>query len=353
MTMPPENLSLADIARLAGVSLATASRALNDAYGVAPATRERVLKIAAEVHYVVSPDASRLAKRTTGRVALVVPHLDRWFFGAMVEGLEDALSNAGLDVLLYHVNGPDERHRFFEELPARRKVDAVVVVGFPVDELEHKRLGLMGVLVVAAGGPNADYPYVSIDDELAGRLAVNHLLGLGHRRIAMIETLDPDPPDWGDRSMRSDAYHSALKGAGVPVDPQLIITTEWGGMQGAEGMARLLRQRKPPTAVYAHSDEVAFGALRTLQQSGLRVPEDVSVVGIDDHPMAELLGLTTVRQPVREQGAVTARMLTSLLAGDDVDRAVMLPTELVVRSSTGPTRSRAKSSRRAAAATES
>lgn len=236
----------------------------------------------------------------------------------------------------YHVDGPEERHRFFQELPARRKVDAVVVVGFPVDDLERKRLDLMGVLVVAAGGPNADYPYVSIDDEVAGRQAVNHLLGLGHRRIAMIQTLHPDPPDWGVRSLRSDAYRSALRQAGIAVDPQLTVTVDWGATQGADGMAQLLRLQEPPTAVYAHSDEVALGAMRTLHQSGLRVPQDISVVGIDDHPMAELWGLTTVRQPVREQGALTARLLMSLLAGDDVNHAMTVPTELVVRSSTCP-----------------
>jgi LacI family transcriptional regulator, repressor for deo operon, udp, cdd, tsx, nupC, and nupG len=324
---------------LAGVSLATASRALNNAYGVAPATRRRVLEVAERAQYVVSPEASHLARRTTRRVALVVPHIERWFFGAMVGGLEAVLSDAGLDVLLYHIDGAEDRRRFFEQLPARRKVDAVVVVAFPFEERERERLELMGVTIVAAGGQNASYPHVCIDDEIAGRQAVNHLLQLRHRRVAMIEAVDPDPPAWpSGRPRRSDAYYAALKEAGIPIDEQLVITVDWGGAQGAEAMAQLLSLQEPPTAVYAHSDEVALGAMRTIRRAGLRVPDDVSVIGIDDHPLAELVDLTTVRQPVREQGVLTAQMLLALLRGDDVDRAVTMPTQLVVRGSTGPPR---------------
>ena len=122
---------IADIARLAGVGVGTASRALNNAPNVAPATRQKVLDVAERMSYVVSPGASSLAKGTTGRVALVVPHLSRWFFGTVVEGLDSVLRAADLDVLLYHVGDLDDRRRFFERLPARRKVDAVVVVAFP------------------------------------------------------------------------------------------------------------------------------------------------------------------------------------------------------------------------------
>jgi LacI family repressor for deo operon, udp, cdd, tsx, nupC, and nupG len=234
------------------------------------------------------------------------------------------------------VDGAEDRHRFFEHLPARRKVDAVVIVAFPLDAAEHERLDLMGVTIVAAGGPDAAYPYVSIDDRLAGRQAVSHLLGLGHRRVAMIATVDPDPPEWITGSTRAQFYHDSVAAAGIEPDPRLVVTVEWGAAHGAQAMDRLLRLESPPTAVFAHSDEVAIGALHSLRRAGIRVPEDVSVVGIDDHPMSEFLDLTTVRQPVREQGALTAQMLLSLLRGEDVDRAVTVATQLVLRGSTAP-----------------
>ena len=180
-------LTLADIARLAGVGLGTASRALNNAPGVSPATRRRVLEVAERHSYVVSPEASKLAGGSTGRIAILVPHVSRWFFGAMLESLGSVFRDADLDVLLYHVGGPQDRRDFFQRLPARRKVDAVVVVGFPVEEAERERLELLGVQVVAAGGQHAVYPRVCIDDLEAGRRAVDHLISLGHRAIAMID----------------------------------------------------------------------------------------------------------------------------------------------------------------------
>src|SRR6201995_574884 len=160
---------MVDIARISGVSLATASRALSNAPGVATATRERVLAVAEDLSYVVSPEASRLSGGSTRRVAVVVPHISRWFFAAMLEALESVLREADLDVLLYHVSDAPDRHAFFKRLPARRKVDAVVVLAFPLSEAERQRVELMGVGIVAAGGQSAAYPYVCIDDEAAGR----------------------------------------------------------------------------------------------------------------------------------------------------------------------------------------
>ncbi|MFG1924927.1 LacI family DNA-binding transcriptional regulator [Cryptosporangium sp. NPDC048952] len=330
--------SLADIARLAGVSLATASRAMSNSYGVAPATRARVLRIAEELDYVVSPEASRLARGAVGRVALVVPHVDRWFFGAVVGGLEAELSDAGLDVLLYHVGDAADRRDFFHRLPARRKVDAVVVVAFEVADAERERLEHMGVLVVAAGGQDEVYPCVRIDDREAGRQAMDHLLFLGHRRIGMISAVDPDQPVAARPDGRDAAYYGALRDAGLPADDDLVVTIDWSGVAAADAMARLLSLRTPPTAVYCHSDELALGAVRTVRRAGLRVPEDLSVIGVDDHPLAELTDLTTIAQPAREQGVRAARLLLALLRGHDVERHVVLPTRLVIRRSTAPPR---------------
>jgi DNA-binding LacI/PurR family transcriptional regulator len=333
----PAKVTLADIARMAGVGVGTASRALSNAKNVAPATRARVLRVAEDNHYVVSPEASRLAKGNTGRVALVVPHLSRWFFGSVVEGLDSVLRGAELDVLLYQVGGVRDRHDFFERLPARRKVDAVVVIGFQVEDAERARLETMGVHIVAAGGQSAAYPCVHIDDHEASRQAVDHLLHLGHTRIGMLEAFDPDQP--GLSSTRSPAYYEALERAGIEVDPTLVVTAPWGGEHGAASMSRLLGHPEPPTAVFAHSDEVALGAIRTLRRAGLQPGHDVSVVGIDDHPVAELSDLTTVRQRPAEQGVLAGRLLLDLLNGGTAPSAsTTLPTELVVRGSTAPPR---------------
>jgi DNA-binding LacI/PurR family transcriptional regulator len=310
---------MADVARMAGVSMATASRALSNAPGVAAATRARVLAVAEQASYVVSPEASRLSRGSTRRVAVVIPHISRWFFAAILEALESTLREADLDVLIYHVGDAADRQAFFDRLPARRKVDAVVVLGFPVAQAEQDRMELMGVSIVAAG-----------------RQAMDHLIYLGHRRIAMIAAVDPDQPGWPANSGRSQAYYAALSDAGITADASLVTTVDWGGLEGAAAMSQLLGLREPPTAVYAHSDEVALGAIRTLRRAGLRIPEDVSVIGIDDHPLAELTDLTTVGQPVREQGLLAGRMVLGLLRGEEVERAVVMPTKLIVRGSTAP-----------------
>jgi LacI family transcriptional regulator, repressor for deo operon, udp, cdd, tsx, nupC, and nupG len=335
----PNKVTLADIAARSGVSLATASRALSDSYGVSPSTRDRVRAVADQLSYVVSPEASSLAGGRTGRVAVVVPHLSRWFFAEMLTGVEEVLREAGLDLLLYNVDTLDHRRHFFERLPARRKVDAIVVLAFPVTEEERLRLDLLGVGIVAAGGQTARYPYVCIDDRAAGRQAMDHLLSLRHRRIAMIAAETPLARGWPAVNGRSLAYREALAEAGIALDPALVREVDWGGGEGATAMSDLLSTGPPPTAVYAHSDEVALGALRTLRRAGFRVPQDVSLVGIDDHPLAALTDLTTVHQGVREQGAIAGRMVLGLLHPDgDGERAVTVPTRLVVRGTTAPPR---------------
>jgi LacI family repressor for deo operon, udp, cdd, tsx, nupC, and nupG len=327
-------VSLADVARAADVSMATASRALNNAYGVSPVTRSRVLEAARRLDFVVSPDAARLASGTTNAVAVLVQHLDRWYFGEMVAAIESILSGAGYDVLLYHVNTQEDRSKFFADLPARRKVDGVIVVAFPISDYERERLELMDVRIVAAGGQSVAYPYVSIDDGRAVQQALEHLIRLGHRRIAMVtasgDTLAPA------ETGRTDAYRDALEEAGIAFDPELLVTCEWGGVPAAEATERLLGLKQLPTAILAHSDEMALGCMRTLRRSGVRVPEDISVIGIDDHPLAELADLTTVRQSVSEQGRLSAELLLAFLDGVDAETEQVTNTYVVTRRSTGP-----------------
>ena len=168
---------------------------------------------------------------------------------------------------------------------------------------------------------------------------MGHLLGLGHKRIAMIEAIDPEQPR--QPSGRSAAYHQALEDAGIETDPSLVVTTDWGGDEGAVAMSKLLSLPELPTAVYAHSDEVALGAMRTIRDAGLRIPEDISIVGIDDHPLASLIHLTTVKQDVPRQGVLAAQMLLGLLRHEEnVDLSITVDTQLVVRRTTTAPRPR-------------
>jgi LacI family repressor for deo operon, udp, cdd, tsx, nupC, and nupG len=337
-----DHINMADVARAAGVSTSTVSRALRGQAGVSEATRERIRSIAAQLSYVVSPEASALARRSTQRVGVVVPNVGAWFFSTMLAGIEGLLRRADLDTLIYHVDGQTDRQQFFENLPARRKVDAVIVVALPVTEEQVQRLGLMGVHVVVAGGQLGTYPHVRINDVQVGRWAVEHLAGLGHERIAMIRSRDGEGISWPADEDRVAGYRLGLQGAGLPVREELIVTEKWGVQGGRDGMRRLLEQRPRPTAVFAFSDEMALGALHHLRKSGVEVPAEMSVIGVDDHPMAELHDLTTIRQPVQEQGAAAARTTVELLERRNPEQSTLcLPTELVVRETTGPVTTRA------------
>lgn len=332
----PDEINMVDVARHAGVSIATVSRALRDLPEVSAATRARIHQIAEDLGYVVSPEASRLSRRTTGRVAVVVPKIDVWFYSAMLAGIEDVLRRADLDVLVYQVDGEEQRTRFFQLLPARRKVDAVVLIALPLTPEEESRLDHLGVQVVVAGGRICDFPHVRADDRGATRIAMDHLFSLGHRRIAMLRTDDTSDAAWSVDHIRTTSWAEALAEQGVQVPDGYLVTASAGVLAGRDGMEQLLGLPEPPTAVLAYSDEIAISALATLAAHGVAVPQQMSVVGFDGHPMGEALGLTTVSQSVVQQGRLAGQMAVDLMRGDEVDKAVHITCELVVRSTTGP-----------------
>ncbi|WP_146930217.1 LacI family DNA-binding transcriptional regulator [Cellulomonas xylanilytica] len=330
-------LNMADVAERAGVSIATVSRALSGAPGVSEATRARIRSLAQDLSYTVSPDAARLARGSNGRVAVVTPDVAHWFYASMLDGIVTALHDSDLDVLLYEVQEERERRRFFDELPARRQVDALVLIALPISADEHRRLDLMGVPVVMAGGTLGEHPHVRIDDVAAGRQATAHLLAAGHERVAMINATGHWTLEYAAPSERLRGFTEALHDAGLEVDADLVVHQRWGSTGGAEGMSRLLSLTRPPTAVVAFSDEMAFGALRTLRRAAVPVPRAMSVVGIDDHALADVLDLTTVHQAVDEQGREAGRLVQQVVQdGGARSPYVTLPTQLVVRGTTGP-----------------
>lgn len=333
----PRDVNMADVAARAGVSIASVSRALRGSAGVGAATRQRILEAAADLSYVVSPEASRLAGGPTGRIALVVPKIEPWFYAHTLAVLELELRSAGHDVLLYVLDGPAERERFFRELPTRRKVDAVVVIALPVLGQEASRLSHLGVHVVVVGTELLDHPHVRVDDHDIAGLATRHLVALGHREIAMIRLVDTQGTYWSPDAERVRGYRDALVEAGLDPDRHPPATVPFGPLAGAEAMEGLLRRRLRPSAVLAYSDEMAIGALRVLDRRGIRVPEELSVVGIDDHPLAELFDLTTVRQDVGDQARQAARMTLRLMDGEPVQHPhLVLPHGLVERGTTAP-----------------
>ncbi|HTZ44360.1 MAG TPA: LacI family DNA-binding transcriptional regulator [Jatrophihabitans sp.] len=327
--------SIEDVAKLAGVSIATVSRSLRGLPDVATATRDRVLAAAQELDYVASPFAARLASGRSSTLGVVMPFVNRWFFSEVLGSVESVLSNANYDLLLHNLGDSEGRARFFTNLPVRKRVDAVLVVSLALTEDEVAALKTLDLPVGVLGVKHPGMFSVRIDDVVAATSAVEHLLSLGHRRIALIGGDTDDPMRFTPPHHRGTGYREALRGAGIEPDPALQVLGYFTVAGGEAAMTRLLDGPQPPTAVFAESDEMAYGAIKAIRRRGLRVPEDVAVIGFDDHATAELMDLTTVRQPVAEQGAVLAQELLDSLSGAAGEPSdLVLDTELVVRGST-------------------
>lgn len=333
--------SIKDVARTVGVSTATVSRALRGLPRVSEETRFRVLQAAAELDYVASPSAAGLASGRTRAVGVVVPFVTRWFYGGVVQGAVTPLRDAGYDLLLYNLGGDREtRRRVFGTHLSRKRVDAVLVLSLTPTEEELAWLTTLDRPVAVVGASVPGWSSVRIDDEATARIAMRHLLVLGHRRIGYIGGSLDDQLDFAAPFDRLLGYRRSMSDAGLAVRPQWEVVGDFTVRGGLAAMRLLLASEPRPTAVFAASDEMAVGAVHAVREAGLRVPQDMSVIGIDDHEMSEFFDLSTVAQPVHEQGRLAAELLLEVLAADPetpkTPSVVTVPTRLVVRHTTAP-----------------
>ena len=328
-----------EVADLAGVSTATVSRALSGNGHVSVATRERVTRAAEELGYVVSSSASGLATGRTRNVGVVIPFLNKWFFSSVVEGAESALLSHGYDLTLYNLGGGgEERRSVFEHFLLRKRVDAVIAISLELTASEVTRLLDLKKPIVGVGGPLPGVRTLSIDDVEVARLATEHLLSLGHRNIAHIGGNSDFEIDFHLPTNRRVGYEAALEAVGISVDPDLFQAADFSIQGGYEAAKQLLgNPRKRPTAVFAASDEMAIGTILAARDMGLSVPEDISVIGIDDHELSDFFGLSTVAQFPALQGRAAVEILMDQLHPSRASAGSLntaLPYELIVRSST-------------------
>lgn len=343
-------VNIVAVAQRAGVSPATVSRSLRGMAKVAPETRQRVLDAARDLSYEHSPRASGMASGSRRAVAVVVPYITRWFFSTVTAGAVDHLRVNGYDVTLYHLGDAAIRDRFFERMPLDARVDGVLTLSMPLTEEHTLALRALDIPLVSVGSPIPGSPSAGIDENAAARSAVNHLLHLKHERIGFIAGEADDPRfDFVSSAARRLGYEQALRAAGLTVDERLVAAGPHGLEGGAAAMTQLLARSIMPTAVFAEYDELAIGALWALRRSGLDVPGDVSIIGIDDHEMAAMLDLTTIAQNVTAQGEIAAQLLLQVLRGEAGEAAVdpvLLPTRLMLRGSTSPPGTARSASRR-------
>jgi len=330
---PYGRATISDVAREAGVSVPTVSKVVNGRYGVAPATSKRVMEVVEALGYETSLVASSLRRQRTNVIGILVAEFES-FSVELLKGASSAAAAAGYELLAYSglVAGTSPvgwERRSLSRL-AGTLIDGAIIVT-PTVLIPTNSIPVVAIDPhTGQGGPS------TIDsDNLGGaRVATKHLIDLGHRRIAHARGRS----DLASAQLREDGYRESLAAAGIPFDPDLVVDGGYQSAQAAEAARALLSRPDRPTAVFAANDMSALGVLQAASELGLRVPEDLSVIGFDDIPEARTSTppLTTLAQPLQDIGAQALEMLTDLLAGHDVPDRVHLPAELVVRGSTGP-----------------
>ncbi|MFJ2371089.1 LacI family DNA-binding transcriptional regulator [Microbacterium sp. NPDC087665] len=330
--------SIDDVARVAGVSTATVSRALSGRGMVSEQARQRVQEAAASLGYVVSSRASGLASGRTRNIGVIVPFLDRWFFSTVLSGVSTALMRAGYDITLYNITPDREvRRHVFDTFLRRQGVDAVIAVSIALDDDETRQLLDLGLPIVAIGGPHPQLDTLTVDELAVARLATSHLIELGHRDIAYIGAGPQFDTDFRVPTHRRRGFETAMSEAGIPLHPEMLASADFTIQGGHRAAVELLTSDESrPTAVFAASDEMAMGAILAARELGIRVPEDLSVIGIDGHEMGEFFGLTTVDQFPLQQGERAAQAVLARLGEGDAATPppAASPYALVVRGST-------------------
>ena len=338
--------NIGDVARAAGVSVATVSRAIRGLPNVAASTRARVLSVAADLNYRPDPAATRLAAGITKAVAVAVPDPSAWYFAQVVGGIDHELNAAGYDLLLSGIADEEQKRHFLDlNSPGGRRADAIALIDVALSHDEALFYTEARYRLTTVGFRTDGHSSVMIDNLLAARRATDHLTSLGHRRIGLVGMSVETRQRAGRRqigshlnpvvSLRRRGYLDACAAVGVEVDGSLELTLGHHSDDVRSEVAGLLVRPDRPTAVFAMCDEQAFGVILAARDLGIRIPEDLSVVGIDDHDQSEVVGLTTVRQHVKRQGHLAGQVLLESFGTTPI-QDVKLPTELVVRSSTAP-----------------
>ncbi|OLE24816.1 MAG: LacI family transcriptional regulator [Catenulispora sp. 13_1_20CM_3_70_7] len=330
---PSPRATIRDVAARAGVSVATVSKVINDRYGVSEQTAAHVREVIAELGYEASLVAQSLRNHQTNVIGILVADLEP-FSAELLKGAGDAIRGTGFELVVYSAGGRVGGHVGWEQRYLSRLsgtlVDGAVLVTPTVVGVNY---GAPVVAVDPHTGP-AGQPTIDSDNVTGARMATAHLITLGHRRIALLG----GRPDLLSAQLRERGFRQAMAAGGLPVEEELVRIGEYDPEVSAAQARLLLALPDRPTAVFAGNDLSAIATMRVADELGLRVPDDLSVVGFDDIPEASQCSptLTTIRQPIREMGSRAVELLIGLIRGaeEPADTHIMLPTSLVVRNST-------------------
>jgi DNA-binding LacI/PurR family transcriptional regulator len=336
--MTKKAVTIRDVARRAGVSVATASRALNGSQVVNAQTRERVLSVMEELRFTPSPAARHLSLGRTLTVGVVVSFLTRPQAAERLRGVDVVLTDSEFDLVIYNVESVQKRDHYLGTLAHSRRTDGLLVLSLPppTDAVLALSRGLVPVVFIDVhSSAIAGLPHVVGDDVAGGALAARHLVALGHTAIGFIGDAVADPFGFTSSRDRQEGLVTELAAAGISIPPEWIGHGAHGRYEARELALRMLTGSRRPSAILAASDTQALGVIAAASEAGLRVPDDLSVIGYDDIEAADYVGLTTIRQQLFESGRRGAEILLAEIdqRSDHAPVAHMTP-ELVVRATT-------------------
>lgn len=337
-----------DIAERADVSTATVSRVFNDESGVSEETRQRVLETADALNYRPHASAQNLARDRTNQIAVVAPVVANYFYMHVMRGIQHVLADREMDLMVHApANAQGRIHEQPDPEPLNTHLaralqpgrsDGILLLSIPLTDDWAERLASTGQAVVLVDARHPTFESLSVDSKHGGYEATKHLIELGYERIGHT-TVEYDPPP---ARLRREGYEQALRDAGRTVDESLIAASDerpfaFSEKGGYRAMKRLIERDPPPDAVFAASDMQAVGVMRAAREAGIRVPEDLAIVGFDDIELSRCVGLTTIRQPARTMGARAAESLLRRIksASDPPVSSTEFSPELVVRQTCG------------------
>ncbi len=321
------------------MGVGTVSRVLNDSPRVSDATRQKVLRVMGDLDYRPNPFARRLSLGRTLTLAVIVPFFTRPSFVERLRGIEAAIAETEYDLIVYNVESVEKRDKYFRWVSRPERIDGLIIISLSPSDEDVARFLKSGVPTVLMDAHHPKLDHVVVDDVEGGYIATQHLLKLGHERIAFVGDAYPNPFNFTSSHHRHTGYERALEEAGIDARPEYSVTGEHGRDVAWELTRQLLSLEEPPTAIVAASDIQAMGVLEAARERDVSVPEDVSVVGYDNIEIAEYLNLTTIHQPLFESGWRATHLLFRVIKeGQGEPTCGQQPIRLVVRGTTAPPR---------------
>lgn len=325
---------MSDVAHSVGVSVSTVSRVLNNQPSVSEKTRKKVEKAIKELHYIPDENARTLLRRTSKTIGFLIPDISNQYYAEVFKGTQEVMLKAGYSIFLTMTGYEEKNENASLREMSGRGVDGLIFMSFyHVNDDTIRLIGKTNVVAIQTTIPNVNM--IETTDDAGEADAVEHLIALGHTKIAFVSH------DLKTPRKRFRGYASALEKHGIPLRSDYLVDGYTPDTLGYEATKQLLALPDPPTSIAFINDFTACGAYVAVREKGLRIPQDISLVGFDDLQVAQILDppLTTVHQPIREMGRSAAQMLLNNMQGyNGTRKTILLPTELVVRGSTAPPR---------------